>query len=97
MIPSTSMLAGFSFFVVFACYGGVMSTYLNNNSLIGRQTIFVSLAAVSSFILKLLFVKKWNAEGAIWATLIGYAIFYVVPSGMLVYRSLGSNLKFGRK
>jgi O-antigen/teichoic acid export membrane protein len=79
-IPSWSLLLGFYLFVIFANYGGVMSTFLNSKQLINRQLFMIALASICSVILKIFLSLKFGVSGIIWATVIGYLIFYVYPS-----------------
>ena len=87
LIPSQSLLVGFFAWVVLASYGGVMSSYLNSGPLLCQQTIFVALAALTSLCLKFLFVSIWDISGAIWATVVGYGLLYVLPAARLAYRA----------
>lgn len=87
VIPSSLLLFGFAFWVLLAGYGGVMSSFLNSGALLGKQTWFFAVASVVSVILKIFLAGSWNVAGVIWATVLGYGIFYVVPSAKLAYRS----------
>ncbi|MGV8934011.1 MAG: lipopolysaccharide biosynthesis protein [Gallionellaceae bacterium] len=97
LIPTNSLLAGFAVFVFLASYGGVMSTFLNNGDLVRPQVIFFSAASVTALILKVFFTYQMGIAGAIWATVFGYSIFYVVPAARLAYQYLndqaGLNIK----
>lgn len=88
VIPSTFLLLGFAFWVFLAGYGGVMSTFLNSGALLSKQTWFYVLASVTAVILKVVLVANWHIAGVIWATVLGYGIFYVIPSARLAYGSL---------
>lgn len=88
LIPSTFLVAGFATFVFLASYGGVMSTFLNNGELVRPQVIFYSAASLSALLLKIVLTYKIGISGPIWATIIGYTVFYVVPSGKLAFRHL---------
>lgn len=88
-VPPSSLLAGFSIWVVLMLYISAMSVFLNSsNSLVGKQIGFFSAAAVSSLILKVILTHKWGASGAIWATIIGFGVFYIIPSGHLAFGAL---------
>ena len=88
LIPSTNLVLGFATFVFLASYGGVMSTFLNNGELVRPQVIFYSAASLSALLLKIVLTNKIGVSGAIWATIIGYTFFYVIPAGKLAYRHL---------
>lgn len=87
-VPSWSLLVGFYIFICMANYGGVMSTFLNSGELIGKQTIFIGLASISSVVLKIVLSIKFGVSGIIWATVFGYIIFYVFPSYKLAFHHL---------
>lgn len=92
LIPSTMMLIGFALWVLLAGYGGSMSSFMNSGSLLGKQTIFYSAASIASLILKIVLTEVWQSpSGAIWATIFGYGIFYVIPAAILSYGSLRQN------
>ena len=90
MIPSTFLVFGFSVFVFMSSYGGVMSTFLNNGDLVRSQVFFYSAASLSALLFKFLLTYKIGIAGAIWGTIIGYSLFYVIPSGKLAYNYLNS-------
>jgi O-antigen/teichoic acid export membrane protein len=78
--PSWSLLLGFYVFMFLSNYGGVMSTFLNSGRLIKKQVVMVGLASTSAFLLKFYLSSSIGVSGVIWATIIGYCIFYVYPS-----------------
>lgn len=78
--PSWSLLLGFYLFIIFANYGGVMSTFFNSGDLVSKQLIFIVLASTSSIILKIILSFNFGVSGVVWATLISYLIFYVAPT-----------------
>lgn len=90
--PSWPLLAGFYIFVLLANYGGVMSTFLNSGPLLGRQIRMIGLASLTSVLLKVILSLKFGVSGIIWATVIGYSIFYVVPSYKLTFNYLNKKL-----
>jgi O-antigen/teichoic acid export membrane protein len=87
-MPSWSLLIGFFMFTLLANYGGVMSTFLNSGKLISKQTIIIALASISAIFLKIYLSLNIGISGIIWATVIGYSIFYVYPSYKLVFSFL---------
>jgi len=93
--PSWLLLLGFYIFIFLANYGGVMSTFLNSGKLIAKQIIMIGLAATSSFILKIYLSGMIGSSGIIWATILSYGVFYVIPSYKLAFNYL--NKKIGVK
>jgi len=89
LIPSTLLLVGFAFWVLLAGYGGSMSSFLNSGRLLARQTVFYALASITALILKVILTQHWgSASGVIWATVIGYGIFYAIPAARLSFGAL---------
>lgn len=88
LIPSWSLLIGFYVFVLFANYGGVMSTFLNSGALIKKQLLIIALASLSSLFLKIVLSLNFGVSGIIWATVIGYSIFYIFPSYKIAFNYL---------
>lgn len=88
LIPTTPLLIGFGLWLPLMGYMGTMSTFLNSGPLLGRQVIFFGAASITSLILKILLVQQWQAVGVIFATILGYSVFYVIPAGKLAYGSL---------
>lgn len=89
-IPSWSLLFGFYAFIFLANYGGVMSTFLNSGPLLTKQTIIIGLAAISSVLLKIYFSLNFGVSGIIWATVLSYMVFYVIPSYKLAFNYLNN-------
>jgi hypothetical protein len=65
-----------------------MSTFLNSGPLIAKQTFFVGIASISALVLKIILSLKFGISGIIWATVIGYGVFYIIPSYRLAYKYL---------
>lgn len=86
--PSTLLLAGFGLLTILIAYVGTMSTFFNSGSLVTKQIWFYGVAAIVALILKIILVYQWQAAGVIWATVIGFAIFYVIPAARLAYKNL---------
>ena len=92
-VPSWSLLTGFYVFILFANYGGVMSTFLNSGALIKKQLLIIGLASLSSIFLKIVLSLNFGVSGVIWATVIGYSIFYIIPSYQLAFNFLKNQEK----
>jgi O-antigen/teichoic acid export membrane protein len=65
-----------------------MSTFFNSGHAVVRQAKFYSIAAISSLVLKLFLVHAWGIGGVIWATVIGFGVFYIVPAWITSRRIL---------
>jgi len=93
LVPSSLLLAAFSLWIFQVNYGGTMSTFLNSNSLVRKQTVFIGLAAIVSVISQIIFVYYYGVVGAVMGVLVGYGVFYVVPAHSLAFGTLNKNLK----
>jgi len=82
------LLIGFYVFILFANYGGVMSTFLNSGALVKKQLIILGLASVTSVFLKIVLSINFGVSGIIWATTIAYSIFYIIPSYKIAFNHL---------
>ena len=80
LVPSWSLLLGFYFYILISNYGGVMSTFLNSGEMVKKQLIIVGLSSISSIFLKIFLSIYFGVSGVIWATVIGYSIFYIIPT-----------------
>ena len=90
--PSFILLLGFYANIAIANYGGVMSTFLNSGPLLTKQTKMIVLASICSIILKIVLSIKFGSSGIIWATVIGYSLFYVTPSYNLAINYLKNKI-----
>ena len=93
LVPSYALLAGFFFWVFLVNYGGTMSVFLNSGSLVGKQCIFIGAAAISSILLQIILCGLWGVAGVIWALLLGYGLFYVIPAYRLAFGALNELIK----
>lgn len=92
LIPSSSLLLAFFFWVLLVNYGGTMSVFLNSGSLVGKQVVFIGAATISSAILQIILCDLWGVSGIVWAILIGYSIFYVIPAYRLAFNTLNKEI-----
>ena len=88
VVPSKILLLGFTFWTLVNCIVGPISIYLNSGVLIKRQVVLVGFAALFSLVLKIIGVQYFRIEGVIWATVVGYGVFYIVPAIKLAFTSL---------
>jgi O-antigen/teichoic acid export membrane protein len=90
-IPDWSLLVGFYVYVILNNYIGVMSTLLNSSNIVNKLVIPMALTAVISVLFKIIFSLNFGVSGIIWATIIGWGIFFAIPSFFL------SKSIFGKK
>ena len=88
MVPNVSLLVGFAAFSILMSLGGSLSVFLNNGEYLRRQAVIFIVASIMSILLKVTLVSYWqDASGAIWGTVIGYSVFFVVPALFIAYSS----------
>lgn len=85
LTPDSAVILGFSTHILIASLGGSLSTLLNNSVFLKRQMLVYFLASLASIVLKVVFVNYFKSPaGAIWATNIGYGIFFIIPSFAII-------------
>lgn len=86
MVPNKSLILGFAVFSILMSVGGSLSVFLNNGEFLRRQAAIFIFASVMSVIFKFVLVSYWqDASGAIWGTVIGYSIFFVIPAFRIAF------------
>ncbi|MFT6443349.1 MAG: O-antigen/teichoic acid export membrane protein [Salibacteraceae bacterium] len=89
-VPSFYLILGFFVWAMFTNYGGTMSVFLNNDSLVRKQLWFVALSSVSSVFLQVLLCSLIGIEGIVLGMILSYCLFYVVPAYKLTFGTLDS-------
>jgi O-antigen/teichoic acid export membrane protein len=93
LVPSSALLIGFFFWIFLVNFGGSMSVFLNGSTLVRKQCVFFGMASISSISLQIILVWQWGIPGAIWGTIIGFGLFYVIPAYQLAFGTLNNLLK----
>ncbi|MBU4312186.1 MAG: oligosaccharide flippase family protein, partial [Candidatus Omnitrophica bacterium] len=88
LVPSSALIIGFFFWVFLVNYGGTMSVFLSNDSLVRKQCFFIGITGISSIMLQIILVRSCGVAGAIWAPLIAYSLFFVIPAYRLAFGTL---------
>ena len=93
VVPSTMLLVGWAGWFLVSSYGYVQDLLLiSQTPLLRRQVVYQTLAALFSLGLKIAFVHYWQSAGVIWGGVIGYGLFFVIPSFVVVRSVLGQPL-----
>ena len=82
------LLLSFAVLRILMVYQGTFSVFLNHDDTLRKQLGFYALASAASIIMKFVLVRHFREAGVIWATIIGFALFYTVPAARLVARCL---------
>lgn len=79
-IPPWSLLVGFYIYIIINNYVGVMSTFINSGNSVSKQILPLGIVACTSVLLKIYFSTKIGISGIIWATILSWSLFYVIPT-----------------
>ena len=78
--PGWSLLFGFYIYVILNNYIGVMSTLLNSSNYVKKLILPIALTALASVFFKITLSLHFGVSGIIWATILGWGIFFAGPS-----------------
>jgi O-antigen/teichoic acid export membrane protein len=90
VLPEPPLIAAFAAWVVLASYGGAISVFLNNEAFLQKQLLIYALGSLVALALKMPFILWWGTAGAVWATVVGYTVFFSVPAVVIAYRTLAA-------
>jgi O-antigen/teichoic acid export membrane protein len=79
---------GFAIWVVLVGYIAAMNAILNQPEVMRRHLVIFGSASIVSLLLKIEFARHNLLAGVIWATIVGFGIFYIVPATGLALRSI---------
>ncbi len=88
ILAPVSLLLSFAVWRLLSVYQGTMSVFLNHGDTLRKQLGFFALASVASVVLKFALIRHLREAGVVWATIGGFAVFYVWPAARLVARRL---------
>lgn len=74
------MKVGFVLWIVLVGYIATMNAFLNQPGVMKRYLLIFGASTILAVGLKVLCVARFGAAGAVWATIAGYGIAFVVPS-----------------
>ena len=88
LLPSPFLLGGFALYSISGAVGGALSILLNQSGLIRGQLLIYLTASLVALGLKLVLTFWGGPAGAVWATVLGYGIFFLLPGWWLIDRFL---------
>ena len=89
-VPKDEMIYAFAAYILSASLGGVVVTFLNNNRYLRIQLYIYAIASLIVFAVKIPAIHAFGVSGMMWATTLGYTLFFYIPAGIFVYRVLQS-------
>lgn len=95
--PSTQLLVGFAFYIFINGFISSFAVIFNASFLFKKQMLYFIMASLVSFGLKFVLGSHFGVLGIIWATIIGYGTFYVIPGFFIVKNAFWNNLEYRNK
>jgi O-antigen/teichoic acid export membrane protein len=78
--PSLLLLVGLALWTVMASTGTAVAMLYNAAGVVRFQVVAASMMAISAIALKIYLGHRFGIEGVVWATVISYLVFVVIPS-----------------
>jgi O-antigen/teichoic acid export membrane protein len=88
VVPPLTLLLGLGVWTVISAVGSAVSIFLNGANILRFQAVVAILMAISSLILKVFLSQAIGLPGIIWGTVIGYTVFSLMPTALLIPRFL---------
>jgi O-antigen/teichoic acid export membrane protein len=79
IIPN-QLLISFCLFGLVANFGGVMSSFFSANEYVRKQFILVAIATIATLALKIVLIKALGSSYLVWANVLAFSFFFIVPS-----------------
>jgi O-antigen/teichoic acid export membrane protein len=87
VVPTFSLLLAFVFLVLMNNYRECISAFFNSGPYLRKQFWFFALGSLMSFVLKIVLCHYWRTPGIVWAQIIAYTVFYLIPA-TIVYKKV---------
>lgn len=88
MVPENKVRWSFACWILLASYGGAITAFLNNGTLLQFQLKAYTLASIGAVALKYPMAAWLGASGVVWATVVAYSVLYCLPATFKTYRAL---------
>jgi O-antigen/teichoic acid export membrane protein len=85
---SLPLMVGFAVWKTIEAAGNTMSMYLNGAKAMKIQLVTVAATAISAVALKIMLVPAVGIAGAVWSTILPYALITLIPSYIFISRRL---------
>ena len=86
--PSLPLLVGFAVWKTIEAAGNTMSMYLNGAKAITIQLVTIAATAISAVVLKITLVPTFGIAGAVWSTILPYALITLIPCYIFISKRL---------
>lgn len=88
VIPSLAMILGFFLFRLVSGFGETPISVLMTSNNVRKLLLISTITGIITFSLKIIFVQIWLMPGVIWASAIGYGLFFTGPAYITAKRAL---------
>jgi O-antigen/teichoic acid export membrane protein len=86
MEPETALLAGLATWMVISTVGNAFAMFLNGTGVVGFQVVTAIVTAFASLALKIHLTERIGVSGVVWATVLTYSVFTLVPTLLFLPR-----------
>lgn len=84
--PPFLLLLGLGLWKTIEAAGNAVAMYLNGANVVRLQVIIAMLTGIAAVILKIVLIGRIGISGVVWATIIAFLAFSVLPLGFLLPR-----------
>jgi O-antigen/teichoic acid export membrane protein len=88
--PPMMLIVGLGLWKVIEAGGLAFSMFLNGAHVIRLQAAAAAATALVSIVLEIMFVRSFGVAGTVWATMIAFVLFSIVPYALLAPRIMRS-------
>jgi O-antigen/teichoic acid export membrane protein len=90
--PPFLLLLGLGLWKVIEAGGNALAVFLNGAHVVHLQVIVATLTAASAIVLKLLLVIDLGVAAVVWATILSYFTFVMIPYALVIRRVVRTRL-----
>jgi O-antigen/teichoic acid export membrane protein len=87
-MPSFALVAGYALYRLVSGFAEAPMPVLMCDKYVRKLLVIATIAGIVSFVLKIVFVQRWQAAGVAWANAISYGVFFTLPACLIAYRGL---------
>lgn len=84
LVPSTSLLLGFSFYIIVNGLVGSFAIIYNSSFLLKWQVPLIIISSIASIPIKIWLCSHFGTSGVVWGSVMSYSLFYILPSFIIV-------------
>ena len=89
-VPSYILRVGCGIWLFLNIIGGALAVFLNGMEILRPQLIIAAVTTMFNLIITISLVPLIGVSGAVWGSVLAYAVFALLPSFLLVRKSINS-------